>query len=103
MAKNLLVITGRHGTIFSDAKTGEIFKRIEIEPDHGELCEDCEKNVAYPDIHRFHPEDLADHASIWWNQYGIGHIDIVRIGYTINNGQYEPPSNLWGEEFQKEK
>ena len=28
MDKNLLVITGSHGTIFADANTGEIFKRI---------------------------------------------------------------------------
>ena len=96
--RNLLIVSGSHGTIFADGETGEIFKRIEIEPNHGAICEDCETSVAYPDIHRFHPEDLAEGVSIVWNEYGIGHIDIVRIGYTINNGYYEPPVNYWGEE-----
>ena len=85
LVKLLLSVTGSHGELMVNSITGEILKRSIGKCD----CDECESYLSYPEIDKFDVTDLT--VPIYWDKHGIGYIDIVRIGYWINNGEYEPP------------
>lgn len=79
----LVVIFGTHGQLFIDHDTGEILKR-KFPCD----CDECE-GIAYAEIDKFNMDDLT--RDIYWDEDGIGWLDVLYIGHTINNGDYENP------------
>ena len=85
METTLLSVTGSHGELMVNSITGEILQRGIGKCD----CDECESNVSYPSIDKFDLTDVT--VPIYWDSNGIGYIDIVRIGYWENNGEYVPP------------
>ena len=101
----LVVVYGNHGDLFTNAKTGEILKRQNPhkEQAHGGkngTCLECrETAVNYSDIAQINLNDVT--VPITWNVtvkddevIDIGYVDIARVGYTLNNGEYVEPSTI---------
>ena len=104
--EKMVVVYGNHGKLFADPVNGAILKRQgpDGEKEHGGnngLCDECrETEIAYPEIDYFDFNDIT--VPIKWEiviengkALELGHMNIARVGYTLNNGEYIKPSTLF--------
>lgn len=90
------LVTGSHGEIEVDAKTGRVVKADVCD------CDDCREYGDYRNIRKVNVKE-------WCRHYGQhepdSHVDILDVGYWYATGgelAYEAPVDDWREEFRSE-
>tara|TARA_R110000824_G_scaffold135553_2_gene298873 strand:+ start:3590 stop:3949 length:360 start_codon:yes stop_codon:yes gene_type:complete len=116
--EKMVVVYGSHGKLFADPVNGAILKRQgphgekEFYGEHGGnngICDECrETEIAYAEIDYFDFKDIT--VPIKWEiviengkALEVGHMDIARVGYTLNNGEYLKPSTIFAWNAFEEK